>query len=170
MLRPGRAGAAPTTRGEARALTADTNRPFASHMGSTPILREQEAILGDPEAQRAFAKMRQFDASDAHVQKLIKRVGGTPDSPLPVGGRQQRALDHLIDTTPSEVGQRARALSLQLGRDRVPYVPKDVPAVQPLLEKAMEIPQKPGLLNKLRAAKDLYSPLRRVGEFLGKGV
>lgn len=85
--------------------------PFSSHAGPTPILQEQHALLGDPEAQHAFQRLRQSNPADAHVQGLIKRVGGTPNAPLPLGGKQHRALERLIAADASHIGEHARGLT-----------------------------------------------------------
>lgn len=143
-------------------------RPFASHLGSTPILREQEAMLGDPTAFSQMAKLRQLNEGDAHVQKLIRQVGGTPDAPLPVGGRQHRALDRLIDAKPQNLDPQGRGLAVRLGQEHVPYLPKDLPRASQLVDEGNALAGK-GLLATLRGAKDLAGKALRLGKFINTG-
>lgn len=143
-------------------------RPFASHLGSTPILREQEAMLGDPDAFSQMAKVRQLNQGDVRVQKLIRQVGGTADRPLPVGGRQQRALDRLIDAKPQELDPVGRGLAIRLGQERVPYLPKDVPSIPQLVDETSALKGK-GMFDRLRGAKDLAGKALRLGKFINTG-
>lgn len=76
-------------------------RPFASHLGTEPILRENISVSKAPaEAVQEMAKLRQMHPDDALVQKMIRNAGGTPNAPLPLGGRAERALARMYDRLP----------------------------------------------------------------------
>lgn len=104
--------------------------PFASHLGVEPILREQLATQGDAIASKLFHKLRQQDPADAHVQKLIRQVGGTPGAPVPLEGKQHRALVRLLSDPKVApiVGPGARRNAHILGHDKVPYLAEGVPS------------------------------------------
>lgn len=104
--------------------------PFASHLGVEPILREQLATQGDAVASKLFHKVRQQDPADAHVQKLIRQVGGTPGAPVPLDGKQHRALVRLMSDpkVAPVVGPGGRRNAHILGHDKVPYLAEGVPS------------------------------------------
>lgn len=115
--------------GEANATNKDTVRPFASHVGAEPILRENMAIAGDPDAVAAVQRARAINPEDAMMQKLIRRAGGTPDAPLPLGGRHERAIARMQDRAGAALlTQKGREYSLAtaLAGWKVPYVPNNV--------------------------------------------
>lgn len=143
-------------------------RPFASHLGTTPILREQEALLGDPQAIRDMAQVRQMNPGDARVQKLIRQVGGTPDSPLPLGGRQHAALNRRVDARPDLLDPQGRGLAANLGAEHVPYVPKSLPKASDILEEATALKSKKGL-DVLRGGLDLAKRGKTLIDFVTKG-
>lgn len=71
-------------------------QPAASHFGPEPIIRENLALQGDPKAMGIMAKLRRKDEGDVTLQKAIRQAGGTPDAPLAVGGKQQRAVEKIL--------------------------------------------------------------------------
>lgn len=139
--------------GESSAFQSKVVRPNGSHLGVEPILREQIALRGDPEATGHMNKMRLQSNDDAHVQKLIRRAGGTPDAPLAVGGKQQRAVERMLDKSPAQLDAPARFKALML-RDagmEAPYVPKGVPGLQELAAAGKAVKAAPGIRGKLQA-------------------
>lgn len=79
-----------------RMLKSKKALPHASHLGVEPIIRENIAVRGDPEAVKEMGKLRALSGDDTAVQKIIRRAGGTPDAPLAVGGKQQRAVERML--------------------------------------------------------------------------
>jgi hypothetical protein len=103
----------------------DGGRPHASHLGVTPILNEQQALRGDPEAVGAMSKVRQMHGDDKLVQSYIRRAGGTADAPLPSGGRGERAVARMMDRDVGKLNPASRIKGLQI-KDlggNIPYVP-----------------------------------------------
>ena len=84
-------------------------QPLASHLGAEPILRENLGTLGDPAAQNMMAKARTLDRGDVSVQQAIRQVGGTPNSPVPLGGKQHRAVERILNKRISADPQAAGA-------------------------------------------------------------
>jgi hypothetical protein len=77
--------------------------PIASHLGGAPIVAEQLAAYGDAPASMALARVRQHSPDDARVMGLWRRFGGRPDSPMPFGGKQHKALEKsLASAVPQE--------------------------------------------------------------------
>jgi hypothetical protein len=64
----------------------------ATHAGVEPRLVENSHLMGDVPAQDAFGKVR-LENDDALVSKLMRQMGHHPDRPMPLHGRQQRALE-----------------------------------------------------------------------------
>jgi len=86
----------------ARAAPPGAKRGHASHLGVKPILQENIALSNAPEeAVDVFRRLRQGNPDDAMTAKLIRRAGGTPNAPLPVDGRAQRALEGMYDKLPT---------------------------------------------------------------------
>lgn len=160
--------------GEAAELGKKTIAPFASHLGPEPILREQLHVMGDPEAIGVMAKARRMNPDDHMVQKMVRQVGGTPDSPIPVGGRQHRALDRLLAGSGTKLSPAARMKSLQLGTalpgKEISHMPASArsevlnqirPLVSTLTDKSVP------LMERGRAA---YPTLKRLGEYVKRGI
>lgn len=108
--------------------TTKTMYPHASHLGTDPLILENLAAQGDPEAQTILQKIRMVDPDDAHVQRLMRRVGATPGAPIPLEGRQHRALNRLLAKSGKNIQDSARqqaATLVALGLD-VGTVPQDV--------------------------------------------
>lgn len=126
--------------GEAAEATKKNVLPFASHMGTTPILEENLAMIGDPQASATMKKVRQIHPDDAMVQRMIRRVGGTADAPIPIGGRQQRALDRMLAGSVTKLDPQTRMKALMMtGAGYGPgYAPKDVPGMRSLIDSGME--------------------------------
>lgn len=70
--------------------------PFASHLGPRPILREEMALYGTPSDYAAFQKLRRVHGEDVRVKNLMDSMGVTPHNPMPIGGRQERALNRIL--------------------------------------------------------------------------
>lgn len=137
--------------GEAAELNRPSFRPFASHIGVTPILEEQIALRGDPQATKSISKLRELHPDDAMVQKLIRQAGGTPDAPLPLGGKQQRSLEKML-VHKARAGHlrpstQSAAVRLGIALDKpIEYIPKG------LLPRRAEV--KDQIEGALRAAKE----------------
>ena len=125
---------------------------YNKHHGLEPTLRENLATTGDPEAQRVMAKLRESWLEDSRVQKLIKQVGGTPDSPIPLGGKQHRALERrllaLKATGPKWAGRLSKLAFETSMYDSGMSPPRtnqvsQIPSFRvPSLRKPFEIPEK----------------------------
>lgn len=156
--------------GEAAEMKRPVVAPHASHFGVEPIVREQLATVGDPEAVQALSQMRQMHPDDRFVQKAVRSVGGTPDSPIPLGGRQHRALDRIMARSGEELSPlaRGRSLAVAAGGKTVSHMPasvrdfaKNIPNV------AQQIGGEATLLGKARAALPYLS---RVRQYVNRGV
>lgn len=158
--------------GEAAEMLRKTPRPHASHIGVEPILREQIAMMGDADAVRAMSSARQGHPDDALVQKLIRRAGGTPDSPLPLGGRQQRAVERMLDSNVQNLhpASRQKAIMSQHILGRSPYVPKHVSSPLEMGKGFADAMQAPSLGEKLRGAGTAFKDMRAINKFIKKGL
>lgn len=88
--------------------------PVSSHMGVKPLLEEQMVARGDPEAIRTMQRLRGMEQGDVSVQRAIRQAGGTPDRPLAVGGKQERAVRRIMSRKPENIGQAGRGRALQM--------------------------------------------------------
>ena len=70
--------------------------PFASHLGSEPLLAERLYAVGDPQLQGHYDKLRRLHSEDKRVTELMREMGHTADRPMPIGGKQHRALEKRI--------------------------------------------------------------------------
>lgn len=156
--------------GEAAEMRRPVVAPHASHLGVEPIVREQLAVAGDPEAVQALSQMRQMHPDDRFVQKAVRSVGGTPDSPISLGGKQHRALDRVLARSGEELSPlaRGRSLAVAAGGKTVSHMPagvrdfaKNIPNV------AQQISGEATLLGKARAALPYLS---RVRQYVNRGV
>jgi hypothetical protein len=101
--------------GEARTLKkvrGTEYAPHANHLGVEPTLRENIAVVDDPAAQEVMGRIRGMHPDDAHVQRLVRQVGGTHDSPIPLEGRRANALHRRLRATQGALSSDSRALSL----------------------------------------------------------
>ena len=107
--------------------------PFASHVGTIPNVREKLVALGDKDLQKELKTLRAWHPDDVLFEKLYKQVGGTPDAPIPLGGRQQKALDKLIARNSDKLSTEAKLFALHhasgknmadKGKYAVPYLNK----------------------------------------------
>jgi hypothetical protein len=115
--------------GEARTVGQPVLTPHATHLGIDPILLENIHSQGDPEAQDFFKKLRQMHPDDALVSKLVKQVGGTPDSPIPLDSRRAKALRNalLANTNQLSKGTRARLVMEGIATpSKLPQVPETI--------------------------------------------
>lgn len=138
--------------GEARTLKkAPGTRyaPHASHIGVEPILRENLALVGDPAAQQLSSSLRRLHPDDAYVQRLVRQVGGTPDSPIPLEGRRANALHERLRATESTLSPQSRELALMLQK------------VDPRGSKAQQLIP-PQITKDMAALDTFYSTPRRV--------
>jgi hypothetical protein len=166
--------------GEASEFGKDKIRPFASHLGPEPILRENLAMKGDPEAMKEMAKLRQLHPDDALMQKAIRQAGGTPDAPLALGGRQHKAVERILDRSASKLdpATRGRALQMSVGTSKpLGYAPDNVnQAVKKMLPTAMETinplakdPSVSNLKKALPGLKELWNNGKLLRNFVKKG-
>lgn len=98
--------------GEADLAGSRSVTPFASHFGVQPVLREQLALRGDPEAQEIAANVRRKNPDDVLMQRKLREAGSTPDRPLPVEGRASRTLERNIAKQPMQLSRKARTGAL----------------------------------------------------------
>lgn len=135
--------------------------PFASHLGSEPIIRENLALAGDPEALATMAKLRQRHPDDAYVQKLVRQAGGTPDAPIPLHGKQHRAIEAALARAPERLAPQSRQKAVNMSMMTnlpISYLPEEVAAsVQGVPEKMMNFTKKPSLRGALDLGKALTS-------------
>lgn len=152
--------------GEGAEFARGVFRPNASHLGVEPILRENIAIKGDPEAVRAMSNLRSVHPDDRLVQKAIRQVGGTPDAPLALGGRQQRAVERIVDRNASQLASASRMKAVQL-KDfgQTPYVPEHIPTLSKVIGKAQEAGKSPSLMGRLRGFKDVLTDASAIRKF-----
>lgn len=151
--------------GEVGALSGKKILPFASHAGVEPILRENIALKGDPAAKAEFQLLRKMHPEDDMAQRAIRQAGGTPDAPLAVGGRQQRAVEKILKRKGKELSpatkKRALMTSLltgkEIGFDDAPQPTKIVG----------ELKKTVGAL-KQRRFRDAAEGAKHVGQGLGR--
>lgn len=101
-------------------------RPFATHLGPEPIIRENLAGRNDPEAAALIGKVRQGHREDVLIQRAVRQAGGTPNAPIPLGGRQHRAVERILDRNVAQLSSTTRQKALDLGAltgKTVGYVP-----------------------------------------------
>lgn len=141
--------------------------PNATHAGVRPIVRENIATLGDPEAVEHMSKARKMHPDDAMVQKYIRQAGGTPDAPIPVGGKQERAVEHMLKRDPKKISQggRVRGLTFRDQGMHVPYVPHNIDTLEDFGEKVTKI-TKGGLRNAPGAIRDAAKSLKDRVKFM----
>jgi hypothetical protein len=163
--------------------------PVSSHMGVKPILEEQIALRGDPEATRAMQGLRSMEQGDASVQRAIRQAGGTPDRPLAVGGQQERAVRRIVSRKPENIGQagRTRALQMYMGSEGriVPTYPMPTAAFETAKSRAMAL-KKPvqnlfqgqaplgakvqQAVNIGRQIPEIVRPIRQVSKWVSTGA
>lgn len=143
-------------------------RPYASHLGVEPILREQQALRGDPAAVHDMAAARSIHPDDKRMQGYIRRVGGTPDAPLAIGGRQQRAVERLLDRESSKILPEAKvkALNIRSAGGNVPYIPHNVPSHLDVGLNVLEAAKAPTLRGKLTKGLDAVKGYRRYASWI----
>lgn len=166
--------------GEAAEAKKKTIRPFASHLGPEPILRENLAMRNDPEAISAMKKLRGMHGDDELIQKAIRQAGGTPNSPLPLGGRQHRAVERMIDRDVRQLDLVTRLNALKHDKDFAPvgYVPdKARKSFASIAQKANELGESAavgGVSQKLRGmfekGKNLFRAVKPAYTFAAKGM
>lgn len=105
--------------------------PFSTHVGTNPNMREKFHTTGDPVIHKEFATARANSPDDVIFEKLYRQMGGTPDSPLPLHGRQHAALNKQMAQRASEFSPEAKLTGLHhasgklvadKGKYNVPYV------------------------------------------------
>ena len=170
--------------GEADLLGGRDVTPFAAHFGVQPITREQQALVGDPEAQGVMQKLRARNPDDALVQRKLREAGATPNSPLPVEGRAARSVERNLAANPMQLNKATRAQALQrelqqqiasatehpsgnpwevrnyttVPRNIKKYLGEHAPALKELPAQLGGTIKSP--TDKLRLLKDLYTRMR----------
>lgn len=151
-----------------RAFTPAGLRPYASHLGVEPVLREQQALRGDPDAVRDMNRARSIHPDDKRMQGYIRQAGGTADAPLPLGGRQQRAVERMLDRNSSQISAHAKAKALK-AKDmgvHVPYVPSNIPTVLGLTQGGVDMVNAPTLRGKFDKGIETAKGFRRYMQWL----
>jgi hypothetical protein len=108
------------------------NRSHASHIGISPILRENLAMTHAPQgAQDLQQKLRQSNPDDKLVASLVRRAGGTPNAPLPLDSKGSRAVDLMYDRLPTEsLSQQSRVTAFNRAKE-APHlgIPSHMPRI-----------------------------------------
>jgi hypothetical protein len=114
-------------------------RPLGGHFGGMPLVEEQLATYRDPEAQKVFHNVRQLNPDDAFMSKKIRQFGGSPNSPLSIGGKGHVALEKAIgEYTPiSPQSQITRVMAAAEGGKGLNMV-KNQPIRNKILNKALD--------------------------------
>jgi hypothetical protein len=153
--------------GEAMALKSPTHVPHATHVGIEPQLLERLHTQGDPEAIAEMMRGRMNNPDDRHVASLIKQMGGTPDSPIPLDGRRARALKRTLLGDVNELSPvtRGRMLNdaLFTGTAHLPQVPSQYRTLnmeypKKLLGSALIMKNNPSM----QSLRDLLNTLRSI--------
>lgn len=71
--------------------------PHASHLGTRPILKEDLEHYNDPVAHKVMKSWRDHHPDDLKMKRLMTSMGATPGAPMPLDGRQHRALDKALN-------------------------------------------------------------------------
>lgn len=155
-----------------RASTKGKLYPVSSHFGPKPILEEQMALRGDPEAIATMGKARAMHQDDALVQRLVRQAGGTPDAPLPIGGKHERAVERMITRRVGELHPTSRSRAFQLsGAHEVGYMPKGVnflSVTEPASKAGVSLAQRK-YREALSHAREAAKTIRRAGTFIRLG-
>lgn len=86
-------------------------KPFASHLGPAAILAENQQSYRDPAAMRVQARMRSMTPDEQAFAAKVRQYGGTPSSPLPLGGKAHRKLEDAAVNLPQvPQAQQTRAM------------------------------------------------------------
>jgi hypothetical protein len=69
----------------------------AGHIDVEPVIQEQLGAWGNPVSMEQFSNLRDWGhAEDATLAEVMRSVGATPYTPIPVGGRQHAAARKLL--------------------------------------------------------------------------
>jgi hypothetical protein len=160
--------------------------PHASHLGVSPILREDMAVMHDPEARDLMDKVRQRHPDDAHVAKLKRQMGYHPNSPIQPGTRAARALEDRLAATSKKLHSETKMKNV-MNQVMQPNgaVVRTAPGgaaeaatevmnsgshfTKTIMEAAKEKGFR-GRLSKARDVADAFGKLRRAGMVLKKTV
>ena len=141
--------------------------PHASHAGLEPVLMEDQALIGDPQAVYNFKKLRNSNTDDWRVQKLKKSMGYHPDSPMPLYGKQHRALEQRLIKDVSKIDSpssiaAARQLTEE-GYHSLAPVGKNLTNKEFAIQELKELPKELASMAKqtlVDTAKKVWSKLR----------
>ena len=165
--------------GEARTLKrAPGTRyaPHASHAGVEPRIREDIAMIGDPDAIRFMdgVRRRNSDGDDALVARLVRQVGGRPDSPIPLDSKRARALHEQLLARQSTTSVKSRADAVDLYRldprgSRAqgllpPDIMKDVDRTQAL--RKLVAPERPSDARNTKRVEDAAASAPRLMDWI----
>ena len=136
---------------------------LGGHFGVEPILRENISLSkATPNARQFMTDVRALDKDDVLISKLVKQVGGTPNSPIPLDGRSHASLKRLVDKNVSNITPAARQKALVLAAQGFTssYIPPDLLGIYD---------KKPGgsLLEKIKHYGD---GILRHNKFVAKGL
>jgi len=140
-------------------------QPHASHRGMLPRIREQYPV-GDPRAEKVMSKLRKLAPDDKLVTRLMTQAGGTPDRPIPEGGKQHRALRRMVDRNVTKLTPKARKMALghEAKGERVSYVPDRVRREVATLKDPARLKAKFETMSKERLLKDPIKALSGAAE------
>lgn len=149
--------------------------PHSSHIGMRPQLEERMATRLDPEAGKAFSNVRKIHSDDALAGRLIRQAGGTPDSPLPIGGRAERSLGKMLARRVRDISPDARAKAMMMASSgaKIPYVPQGVAEnFRTLPSQLQQLGREAKTLsvrNAVRTGKGILSGIGRMSKFVYRG-
>lgn len=103
------AGAGPRT-GEVTAV--------ASHLGVAPVISEANHLAGDPRAVSRMAAIHERIPEELFLQSLLTNAGHTIDHPIPIGGKQHRAISSKLRSL-ADTGMLESKLEFRLGQGTI---------------------------------------------------
>lgn len=82
-----------------RAARGEKMRPYSTHLGVEPHARQDVHYLGDPEMfKRQYGGLGESNSpAEQTVNAIKRRIGVTPNRPMVLGGRQEKAFNKLYD-------------------------------------------------------------------------
>jgi len=142
----------------------------ATHAGIEPLLREELAVQGDPEAVRTLQNLRQGNPDDRLTAALRRRAGAHPDSPLPLGGRQQRAVEKMMRDKAHLISKpaQARAAGQQFMTEIADEGKRRLPADHVLQEMFAGLPRSEQMLLPQHIRDATRDSAGHLGELGGK--
>lgn len=149
--------------GEADSHLLDEGLAHSTHLGPRPVLEENMAAYGRPDVSRVIQKIRSGSPDDALVARLQRQVGYHPDRPIPLDGRQHKALNARVTASPHLLAQETREEAAAYAHTGAMPVPKYAPqalhdSVEPKLVKTLFSEGPRAAWDKLRNAASAHTP------------